>query len=376
MNNKNNNNVEQLKKDLRLTVEELSDAYEEISLLYHLSQTFTGLTIDQICDILLDEVEKMLDVKTVAVMLRDEDKNEAYTAVSTGLWPSDMIFTKDDNIIWNNTEKNRTRIFNNIKDTPYGNLLPGINAIFICPLIGKQKSIGTIITGEKNSGEEFSSHDIKFLMAISSQAALAIENASLHQELENFFLGTVTAFVKAIESRTLWTYGHSERVTKYSIAIAHELGKDIHFIEKLRICALLHDIGKIATPIEILDKNGDLTNDESIELDQHSLTGSVILGDLKPFKDIIDGIRYHHEKWDGKGVHEKLKGKGIPLMARIISVADSFDAMTSDRPYRKKMSIDQAIKEIVKHSGRQFDPGIVKAFMKIKDSLLPFASNV
>lgn len=200
-------------------------------------------------------------------------------------------------------------------------------------------------------------------------AAPAIENPSLHQELESFFFGTVTAFVKAIESRSHWTSGHSERVTKYALTIAKELGMKPDFLERLKICGLLHDIGKLATPIEILDKHGKLTRSEKIELEQHSLTGSVILSDLKPFKDITDGIKYHHEKWDGNGVHEKLKGEKIPVMARIIAVADAFDAMTSNRPYRKKINTDEAVKELISNSGKHFDPEVVSAFLKIKDSL-------
>ncbi len=365
----NNNSIDQLKKDLGLTIEELSNVYEEISILYHLSQTFTGLTIDQICNTLLDEVQKMLAVKTAAVLLIDEEKNEAYTAISSGEWPNGIIFEKGNNIFWDTIGKSKPQVFYNIKDSRFNPLSLKIKELLVCPLIGKNKPVGVIIAGEKMSGEEFFSQDIKFSMAISSQAALAIENASLHQELEIFFFGTVMAFVKAIESRSHWTSGHSERVTKYAVAIAMKMNKDKEFIEKLRICGLLHDIGKIATPIEILDKDGELTMDEMIVSEQHSLTGAVILSGLKPFKQIIEGIKHHHEKWDGSGVHEKLKGDKIPLMARIIAVADSFDAMTSDRPYRKKMNLDTAVKEIRFHSDKQFDPKVVNAFLEIKDSL-------
>lgn len=367
----NKKQIEQLQKDLHLTIEELSDVYEEISILHHLSQTFTGLTIDQICNTLLDEVQTMLDVKTAAIMLVDEERNEAYTAISTGKWPADQVFTKGDNIIWNAIEKNKPQVLYNIKGSLYNNINSKIKAILVSPLIGKKKVVGAIVTGEKTSGEGFFSHDIKFSMATASQAALAIENAYLYQELEGFFFGTVMAFVKAIESRSHWTSGHSERVTKYSLTIAKEMGMDKDFLERLKICGLLHDIGKIATSVEILDKNGKLTEDEITEIEQHPLTGGVILGDLKPFRDVIDGIKYHHERWDGKGVHEKLKGEAIPIMARVIAVTDAFDAMTSDRPYRKKMSFDEVIKEIVVNAGKQFDPNVVNALLKVKDSLLP-----
>ncbi len=372
MSKENTNSKEQLKqvqKDLALTVEELSDVYEEISILYHISQSFSGLTIDDICNKLLDEVAINLDVKTVSILLLDEERPEAYTAVSTGKWAPDKVIAKGDNIIWHAIERNKPQVFCDINNTPHKKICPDLQAIMVCPLTGKKKKVGVILTGEKTSGEEFFASDSKFLMAIASQAALAIENAYLHQELEGFFFGTVMAFVKAIESRSHWTSGHSERVTRYALAIAHQMNMDRSFIERLRICGLLHDIGKIATPIEILDKRGELDDNELIEVEQHPLTGSSILSELKQFRDITDGIRYHHEKWDGNGVHEKLKGTEIPVMARIISVADAFDAMTSDRPYRKKLSFEKALNELIVHSGKQFDPDIVDAFMQVKDAL-------
>ncbi len=369
-NKDNKKQLEQVQEDLHLTIKELGDVYEELSILYHLSQTFAGLTIDQVCSTLLDEIQTMLGVKTAAIMLLDEDNDELYTAISTGGWPSEMAFKKGDNIAWNALKKNKPQIFSNIKNSRYKNTMQKLDVVLVCPLIGKKKIMGIIVSGKKTSGQDFYSSDIKFLMAITSQAALAIETAALYTDMENFFFGTVMAFIKAIESRSHWTSGHSERVTKYSLAIAKKMGLGKDFKEKLKICALLHDIGKIATPVALLDKRSALTRDELIEIEQHPLTGSVILGDLKPFRDIIDGIKYHHEKWNGKGVHEKLKGEAIPVMARIIAVADAFDAMTSDRPYRKKINLYKAIEEIEINSGEQFDPNVVSCFLKIKDSLL------
>lgn len=363
-----NKKLEQIQKDLNLTVKELSDVYEEISILYHLSQTLTGLTIDQICNTLLEEVQVMFDVKTAAILLFDESKKEIYTAVSNGKWPLGQVFKQGNNIIWNAIEKNKPQVLYNFKSSLFKTL--GINSILVCPLVGKKKVVGAIVTGEKTSGEEFFSSDTKLLMAIASQAALSIENAFLYQEMEAFFFGTVMAFVKATESRSKWTSGHSERVTRYSLAIAKKMGMDKNFTERLKICGLLHDIGKIATPVEILDKKGKLSKNELLEVRQHPLTGSMILSDLKPFRDIVLGIKHHHEKWNGKGVPHKLKKQKIPIMARIIAVADAFDAMTSDRPYRKKIGLDACIKELTLYAGKQFDPQIVKVLIKIKDTLL------
>ena len=135
-------------------------------------------------------------------------------------------------------------------------------------------------------------------------------------------------------------------------------------LERLRICSLLHDIGKIAVPREILNKNDVLTEEEEKEIRRHPLIGAEILGGFAQLQDVVQGIKYHHEWWDGGNSLLGLKGEDIPLCARILAVADSFDAMSSDRPYRRKKTQDETIDEINKLAGRQFDPMVVEAFMK------------
>ena len=135
-------------------------------------------------------------------------------------------------------------------------------------------------------------------------------------------------------------------------------------MEKLKICSLLHDIGKIAVPVEILNKGTQLTETEWREISRHPSAGAEILGEIKQFKDVILGVKYHHEHWDGQGGIFGLRHEEIPLMARILSVADTFDALTSDRPYRPTNSKKDAIDEIVRCSGTQFDPAVVEAFLE------------
>ena len=148
-------------------------------------------------------------------------------------------------------------------------------------------------------------------------------------------------------------------------------------MEKLKICALLHDIGKIATPKEILNKNGRLNEGEWYEIKRHAGLGAEILVELKQFGEIILSVKYHHEHWDGREGIFGLKGDEIPLMARILTVADAFDAMTSDRPYRQMKTKAEAIKEIVRCSGTQFDPSVVTAFLEwVKDFIPPHRVSV
>jgi putative nucleotidyltransferase with HDIG domain len=140
-------------------------------------------------------------------------------------------------------------------------------------------------------------------MAISSQAGLSVENAMLYTELEMLLVGAIKSLVKALEATSYWTAGHTERVTEYAIAIGRTMDLQGDALDKLRICSLLHDIGKIATPKEILNKDEKLSESEWIEIKKHPGVGAEILGEMKQFKDVIQGIKYHHEHWDGvKGI--------------------------------------------------------------------------
>jgi putative nucleotidyltransferase with HDIG domain len=349
--------------DLDLTIQELSNSYEELSLLYRISDLFAFLSVDEICSRIVHEASSTLGVQTAAILFIDEKRNLLYTKTSRGNWDSNKVFVKDSGVLWKAIDTKRTAVFCHIEETPKKDYFPSMSSLMVCPIVGKLKAIGAVVVADKSNDEEFYSNDSKLLMAISSQAGFAIENAYLYNELETLLLGSIRSLVKALEATSKWTAGHTERVTEYAIGIGKSMGLEDELIETLHITALLHDIGKIATPKEILNKNGCLSDDEWIEMRKHPGQGAEILGELKRFKEMIKGIKYHHEYWDGsKGIF-KLKQDEIPLMARILAVADTYDALTSDRPYRKKQSRDYAIKEIEKCSGLQFDPDVVEAFL-------------
>jgi putative nucleotidyltransferase with HDIG domain len=265
----------------------------------------------------------------------------------------------------------RSSAFCRIAETEYRDYIPGIKSLMVCPIFGKMKTIGVIVVADKEGDEEFFAHDTKLLMAISSQAGLSVENAMLYTELEMLLVGAIKSLVKALEVTSYWTAGHTERVTEYAIAIGRTMDLQGDALDKLRICSLLHDIGKIATPKEILNKDEKLSESEWIEIKKHPGVGAEILGEMKQFKDVIQGIKYHHEHWDGvKGIFG-LRYEEIPLIARILSVADTFDALTSDRPYRPKKTREEAVKEIRRCSGTQFDPGVVDAFLRWVEEPIP-----
>lgn len=350
--------------DLSLTIQELSNAYEELSLLYRISEVFSFLSVDEICLRIVKETVTTIGVKTAAVLFLDEKGDKLHSKSSTGDWDKKREFSKDSGVLWKSIETKRPSAFCKLKETEHGDYLPDLSSLMVCPIVGKLKTLGAIIVADKGSGEEFYAKDSKLLMTIAAQAGLAIENAFLYNELEALLIGAIRSLVKALEASSQWTAGHTERVTEYAIGIGKVMGLESETIEKLKISALLHDIGKIATPKEILNKNCKLDEEEWIEIKKHPGLGAEILEELKQFKDIILTIKYHHEHWDGEMGIFGLKKEEIPFMARILAVADTFDALTSDRPYRKKKSKEDAIREIVSCTGTQFDPAVVSSFLK------------
>lgn len=358
-------------EDLTLTVRELSNTYEELSLLYRMSEVFSCLSIDDICSRIIAEASNTISVKTAAVLFLDDRGAQLVTKTSRGAWLPEHVIDRDDGIIWKCVESKRPSAFCSLAEAGHQKSFPELRSLMVCPLVGKAKIIGALVVADKESGEEFYSNDSKLLTAISAQAGLAIENAILYQELESLLLGAIRSLVKALEASSHWTAGHTERVTAYSVGIGKAMGLDADVVDKLKISALLHDIGKIATPKEILNKEGGLEAHEWIEIKRHPGMGAEILVELKQFKDVIQTVKYHHEHWDGgKGIYG-LKQDEIPFMARILAVADAFDAMTSNRPYRSMMTKKAAVSEIVRCSGTQFDPKVVEAFISWVENVTP-----
>lgn len=198
----------------------------------------------------------------------------------------------------------------------------------------------------------------------------------MKKELKQAYIETIIAFSEALEARDKYTAGHSHRVMEYSVAIGQRMKLTETGIEQLKIVALLHDIGKIGISDIILTKQSKLSEKEFAVLKTHPVIGVNILKSVKLLDRLVPAIYHHHERFDGKGYPHGIKGNKIPLFARIIAVADSFDAMTSNRPYRRALSIQIALSELERNKGTQFDPDIVDIFIRIlKYSPFYFAVN-
>ena len=358
-------------------------------------------------------IDEQLKVTHTAVLLYKEDKR-AYTLIdskgSEGLKipigfvrlpvdnPLVNVFSEKQNYLISETgilryedviNSLRSREILEIQPDLYDRLLlikkqmDLIKANLCVPCYFKRELLGILVLGDKISGEKFSREEMGFFITLANDAAMAIANTQLIENLQQkieeikglyvrehrIFIHTAIALAAAIDARDPYTHGHTERVTNYCLAVARELdgipemGHYKNFRETLQISALLHDIGKIGIPDHILNKHGRLTPEEYEEIKKHSPIGATILTPIKELSDVAKEVRHHQECYDGSGYPDGLKENQIPLIARIIAVADAFDAITTNRPYKKKRSVEEAIQEIKRCSGTQFDPVIVSAFL-------------
>ena len=197
--------------------------------------------------------------------------------------------------------------------------------------------------------------------------AVGSTTEGLSTVLQQGSYAAVRALAEAVDAKDEYTRGHSQRVAEYAKALALSSGYDSGFVDLVFLTGTLHDVGKIGTPDEILKKPGRLTDEEFDQIAKHPVLGEKIVGQIPQLRDALPGIRHHHERWDGRGYPDKLVAENIPLIARILAVADTFDAMTSDRPYRKGLSVEIALAEIRKGAGSQFDPELAETFVRLHE---------
>jgi putative nucleotidyltransferase with HDIG domain len=238
-------------------------------------------------------------------------------------------------------------------------------AFVVVPLIAKNRIIGVLAADKGAEKLTVSEEDKDYLASFANNIAIAIENSKLYQDLKQNFFNSIQALAQALEAKDPFTRGHSEVVAQYSVLIARRMEFPEDQVEPLRQMCLLHDIGKIAVVPDILEKTGVPSSDEWQVMKEHPLIGENIVKPLNLSDSIRSVIRSHHERFDGRGYPDGLVGTQIPLEARIVSVADAYDAMVSTRPYREAMSPQTALLELERHAGNQFDPEVVRVFKSI-----------
>jgi len=361
---------DKLEKKVKLRTQELEKSKDKLSILYNISQVISStLKLDNILKVILDFSVKISGANRGSVMLLDEKKGVFSIRVAHNLSERiirEITFTKDENTVgW--VVKNKRPLY--IKDLEKDKRFlkkEGIdyklNQLLIIPIIIEGKVKGVINLDNNTS---FTDDTINLLKSFSEQAAVAINNARLYQKIQDSYFEIVKALAQAIEAKDPYTHGHSERVMKYSLMIAQKFSLSKEEKDLLRYAAILHDVGKIGVRGIILNNPNGLTTEEYGEVKRHSIIGENIISPIELLQPIRPLIRHHHEWCNGKGYPDGLSKEDIPLGARILAVADAYDAMKSDRPYRKALTEETAIQELKRGNGTQFDPKIVEIFLEI-----------
>jgi len=249
----------------------------------------------------------------------------------------------------------------------------GLDSLLVVPVVHRGRLIGALhlynrIPSQDRPDETFTKADAKLVQATASQAAVAIDNERLYREMHGIFTDYIRSMAAAIDARDRYTHGHSARVAEFSVETGKLLGLTPADLELIELGATVHDVGKIGVPEHVLNKPGKLTDEEFGQIKAHPARGAKIISEMVKLRSLLPAVRHHHERFDGNGYPDGLEGADIPMMARIVCVADAFDAMTSDRVYRPGMPVEVACERLDEGAGSQFDLTVVKAFLTCVES--------
>jgi HD-GYP domain-containing protein (c-di-GMP phosphodiesterase class II) len=355
-------------------LKQIEEKVERLALLAQLGQILNS-TLDhkEIRRRAMEAATQLMKAEAGSLLLVDEGKRQLYFEVALGDREEDIKripLNFGEGIAGWVAQNGKPLIVNSPKKDP--RFFKGVDErtefktrnIICVPVRVKEKIIGVLEAINKQERGGFNKGDLSLFLSLADQVAIALDNSRLYQELEEMFFQTTDSLADAIEKRDPYTGGHTQRVTQYSLAIAKYLQLNPLERKWLKITSVLHDIGKVGIEDQILRKPERLSPDESEMIKRHCNIGVEIIKHIRQLRESIPGVKYHHEQLDGKGYPNGLKGEEIPVLAKIIAVADTFDAMTTDRPYRIAMEREAAVKELEKCSGTQFDEKVVEAFIQ------------
>jgi HD-GYP domain-containing protein (c-di-GMP phosphodiesterase class II) len=364
---------------------ELAQVYEELVLLHRISTNMKVTESDtNFLQLACDSLTETILVEGIAILLErvvDGEKRFVVAAGSGLIDIDDRLAAVLHGRLVDELRRGQEALLDSEVDRPFRFEWPGnIRSIIAVPLCAKESGdsggarskgspsvIGYMVAVNRLDKPDFDSTDIKLFGSVAGGCAVFIENGRLFNDLKELFVGSLKALTSSIDAKDPYTRGHSERVAIISRWIAERLGGneslDAEQIHRIYLSGLLHDIGKIGIEEKVLCKNGRLDPDERVCIQRHPAIGASILKGIKQMRDIVPGVLCHHERIDGKGYPNGVPGSAIPLGAKIIGIADSFDAMTSKRVYRDAMSIDQALTQIRQGLGTQFDEKIGLVFL-------------
>ena len=365
---------------------ELARVYEELVLLHKISTNMRVTEADSnFLQMACDSLTEIIFVEGIAILLEKtiEDEQQLVVAAGSGLIDIDeQMAAVLHSRMTEEINGGKEALLDSEVDSPFRySWSENIKNIIAVPLCGKEKAeshvtgsiqndsyiIGLMVAINRIGKQDFDSTDVKLFNSVASGCAVFIENGRLFKDLKELFIGSLRALTNSIDAKDKYTHGHSERVAFISRWIAERLSEleplDEEKIHEIYLAGLLHDIGKIGIDEAVLRKTGKLTEQEFSRIKLHPSIGAGILREIKQMREIVPGVLCHHERVDGKGYPNGLTGEKIPLTGKIVGLADSFDAMTSKRTYRDAMTIEQAIAEVERGLGTQFDEKIGRIFL-------------
>jgi len=352
--------------------EALSQSFEEISLLHNVGEVLrVTRPVRGLLEYVCAELRETTGAEAAVAYLPAADGAEPEMAVVGCLPVPDADLPRLLEELLDRLDARGNVLINNQcqQDPLLARLSIHLERLVMVPVALGEGPTG-ILAAINRPGEEFGSPDAKLIRSSANASAVFIENRRLYNELHQMMLSLVRALVSSVDAKDPYTCGHSERVAITCREIAGQLGLAEESVEEAYLAGLLHDIGKIGTPEAILCKDGLLQADERAIMNRHPEVGGRILGGIKKLDTVRRAVIHHHERMDGSGYPAGLRGDAIPLLARIVGLADSFDAMTSNRPYRPMLPVEQAIREIRQNKGTQFDAAVTDAFFRLDLSRL------
>ncbi len=346
----------------------LASTYEELSLLYRVSGSMNvtrgpGEFMQNVCDELLEG----LDVRTVAaIVYARHSPGDEDIIVAAGDAQADKQLLRrfiSAHVAPRFDQSNRPIIENRFS-CDAGDWANGVKNFTAVPLVAGDGLIGALVALDKPA-DGFNSVDVELVRSVASQAAVFLANNRLYDDLQDLLMGVLHALTATIDAKDPYTCGHSRRVAMISGRLAEQCGFGPGKVREIYLAGLLHDIGKVGVPEATLRKEGKLTDAEYRDIKRHPALSAEILGGIRQLEGVIVGIRSHHERIDGKGYPRGLAGPEFPIEGRIVGLADAFDAMTSDRTYRKALPMEDVIDEIRRCAGTQFDPDLAARLLSL-----------